>query len=62
MMISKEDHNSGRISEKEFQRRLSFCSRKLKEAKLCLWGGFTTVEEYLRQKKQSEELRAKKIV
>lgn len=50
MMISKEDHNAGRITEKEFQRRLMFCSRKLKEAKQCLWGGFTPVQQYVREK------------
>ena len=36
MMISKEDHKEGRISEKEFKRRLAFCGKKLREAKLCL--------------------------
>ncbi len=50
MMISKEDHNAGRIPEREFQRRLAFCSRKLREAKLCLWGGFTSVEQYLKDR------------
>ena len=43
----REDHDSGRLSDREFQRRLAFCSRKLKEAKLCLRGGFTPVEEYI---------------
>ena len=36
MMISKEDHKEGRISDKEFKRRLAFCGKKLREAKLCL--------------------------
>ena len=50
MMISKEDHRANFISEREFQRRLDFCSRKLKEAKLCLRGGFTPIEDYIKRK------------
>lgn len=50
MMISKEDHNSGRINQKEFHRRLAFCSKNLREAKLCLRGGFTPLEEYMAEK------------
>ncbi len=57
MMISKEDHNSGRISDKEFRRRLALCSKKLKEAKLCLRGGFTPAEDYIRRKAASSPLR-----
>ncbi|XP_059082418.1 SET domain-containing protein SmydA-8-like isoform X1 [Tigriopus californicus] len=52
MVISKEDHNAARISEKEFHRRLNYCSRKLREAKLCLNGGFTPLEVYLKEKEQ----------
>ncbi len=65
MMVSKEDHAAGRISEREFDRRLSFCSRKLKEARLCLYGGFTSVDEYVsnredRKKKLLAELKQQK--
>ena len=52
MMISKEDHNSGRINQKEFHRRLAFCSKNLREAKLCLRGGFTPLEEYMAEKEK----------
>ena len=52
MMISKEDHNSGRINQKEFHRRLAFCSKNLREAKLCLRGGFTPLEEYMAEKER----------
>lgn len=56
MMISKEDHTAARITEKEFHRRLNFCSRKLREAKLCLNGGFTPLEIYLKEQEQQMDI------
>ena len=55
MMISKDDMSAGRIGEKEFQRRLAFCSRKLREAKLCLYGGFSTARDFARERREREK-------
>ncbi|XP_040575619.1 SET domain-containing protein SmydA-8 isoform X1 [Lepeophtheirus salmonis] len=45
MMISKEDHEYKRITEREFHKRLNICARKLAEARKCLTGGFTKLNE-----------------
>jgi len=52
MLISKEDHNAERITTREFEKRLAFCTRRLETAKKCLRGGFTSVEDFIRQQQQ----------
>merc|ERR1719270_1850072 len=52
MIISKEDHNAERITTEVFQKRLAFCTQRLETAKKCLRGGFTSVEDFIRQQQQ----------
>ena len=42
--LFQEDHASGQITPREFQRRLAFCSRKLNEARKCLNDGFSPAD------------------
>ena len=35
-----------------FQKRLAFCTQRLETAKKCLRGGFTPVEDFIKQQKQ----------
>ncbi len=60
MAVSKEDHTSGAITEREFQRRLGFCGRKLKEAKLCMWGGFTPIDVYVKKTERKNKAMAER--
>ena len=52
MLISKEDHNAERIPTAVFHKRLAFCTQRLETAKKCLRGGFTSVEDFIRQQQQ----------
>ena len=54
MLVSKADHDKELISPSEFQRRLAFCTRNLNTAKKCLRGGFTSVEDFIRQQKSTK--------
>ena len=51
MQITKRDHDLEIISPQEFQRRLHFCTRNLNAAKKCIRGGFTPIEDFIRQQK-----------
>ena len=42
--LFQEDHASGHITPREFQRRLAFCSRKLNQARMCLNDGFSPAD------------------
>ena len=43
-LLFQEDHASGVINPREFQRRLAFCTRKLNEARRCLNDGFSPLD------------------
>jgi hypothetical protein len=45
------------ISPKEFRRRLEFCTRNLNTAKKCIRGGFTPIEDFIRQQKCSADVK-----
>ena len=51
MQITKRDHDLELISPLEFRRRLDFCTRNLNTAKKCIRGGFTPIEDFIRQQK-----------
>ena len=53
MQITKRDHDLELISPLEFRRRLDFCTRNLNTAKKCIRGGFTPIEDFIRQQATS---------
>ena len=53
MQITKRDHDLELISPLEFRRRLDFCTRNLNTAKKCIRGGFTPIEDFIRQQKSA---------
>jgi hypothetical protein len=57
MQITKRDHDMELISPKEFRRRLEFCTRNLNTAKKCIRGGFTPIEDFIRQQKCSADVK-----
>ena len=57
MQITKRDHDLELINPKEFQRRLNFCTRNLNAAKKCIRGGFTPIEDFIRQQKGAADVK-----